>query len=134
MYESLEKKTNNERNMLLGEYGLNEKAYSLIIKHYGSIDAFRKIYIKAFINQNIDEVINKDIIENSNLIRGFDLSSPDWIQRNRDLIEQMQDVLARKNVFINYNDIIEDSLTEREKQTVSMLYGLNNVKNLCKLK
>lgn len=121
---------------LVKKYDLNREAVDLIIKQYGSIDEFRKTYIDALINQNVDQVIDKKILENTTLIRGFDLSSPDWIQRDSRRRELAYDIFGREQLFVKYDGLEEDFIesilhkdfTQQEKQVLYMLYGLNGKK------
>lgn len=84
----------SETDKLTKKYGLSEETINSIRKQYGSIDEFRKIYIEALINQNVNQVIPKDLLKNANLIRGFDLSSPDWVIRNSGLTDLIYDILG----------------------------------------
>lgn len=127
-------KENNE----MEKYGLNEQTINLIRRQYGSLDEFRKIYIEAVINQNVNEVINKNLLENVDLIRGFDLSSPDWILRNSGLAELVRDISGKEKFFINYEGLEEKVIelikrkffTKLEEQVLFMLYGLNGEKKV----
>ena len=136
----------DENNVLMEKYGLDEETINSIRIQYGSIDEFRKIYVEAIINQNVNEVINKKLLENVDLISGFDLSSPDWIQRNTGLAELIYDTLGRErpyadykwNAFINYEGLEEkvielirgDYFTKQEEQVLCMLYGLDGEKKV----
>ena len=124
--------------MIMQKYGLNEETISLIKKQYGSIDEFRKIYIGALINQDIENSIPKKILENANLINAFDLSSPDWVLRSSGAVELVLDMLEEKIIFMKYKgiekDIIDtirtDNFTEPEQQVLTMIYGLNGEKRV----
>ncbi len=128
----------NETNTLIEKYGLNEKTIDFIRKHYGSIDGFRKIYIEALINHNVNQVISKNLLESVNLIRGFDFNSCDWIARNNGLVDFINDVSDKGNVFIKYDGLEEeiiklingDKFTEQQKQVLFMLYGINGEKKV----
>ena len=123
----------SETDKLIKKYGLNEETINLIRKQYGSIDEFRKIYIHAVINHNVDQVIPKKILENANLIREFDLSSSDWVLKNNGLAELICDITGVRNIFIKYEGfedkfielIRENNFSEQEKQVLFMLYGIN---------
>jgi len=129
---------NNENNVLMEKYGLNEEIINMIRKQYGSIDEFRKIYIDAVINQNVEKVINKNLLKNVNLINRFDISSPDWVQRNSGLEDLIYDISSERNVFTKYEGLEEkfieligsEGFNELGKQVLFMLYGVNGEKKL----
>lgn len=119
---------------------MNEETVNIIRKQYGSIDEFRKIYIDAVINQNVEKVINKNLLKNVNLIKRFDISSPDWVQRNSELEDLIYDISHKRNVFIKYEGLEEkfielirgEGFSEQEKQVLFMLYGENGEKKVDK--
>lgn len=127
----------SETNVLIKKYDLDEETISIIKKIYGSIDEFRKIYIEAVINRNVDEVIKGKKIKNANLIRRFDLSSPDWAQRNSGIVDLIYDSYSDK-AFIKSEDLEKELLrwieqgknifTEKRKKVLFMLYGVNGEK------
>lgn len=129
---------NNENNVLMEKYGLNEEIINMIRKQYGSIDEFRKIYIDAVINQNVEKVINKNLLKNVNLINRFDISSPDWVQRNSGLEDLIYDISSERNVFTKYEGLEEkfieligsEGFNELGKQVLFMLYGVNGEKKV----
>ena len=128
----------NETNELMKKYGLNEKTIELIRTQYGSIDEFRKIYIEAVINQNVDKVINKNLLKKANLIRGFNLNSPDWTLKNSGLMDLIYIISGKRDFFIKYEGLEEKTIeiinksrfTEQEKQVLFMLYGINGEKRV----
>ena len=129
----------------LEKYGLSEEKIKPIIKKYGSLDAFRKLYIEALINDNISdfEKDNKELLSDLKLIKRIDLSSPDFAMRlgrfgelANTLIDNYLD-RGEINFFVDYKDLEEkiveiikgDSLNDNEKKILDYKYpeeGENN--------
>lgn len=126
------KKLNEEDNELIDKYGLDEKAINLIRKKYGSIDEFRQDYIKALIYNKID-LIDEKILNSVNLIKEFDLSTPDWILRNQNVMDFLKHCfnLTESPILINSEKTEEllsellNQLTEQENIILSQKYGIN---------
>ena len=130
----------DESNILMKKYGLDETTIELIRNKYGSIDKFRKIYKDAMINQKVNKDIPKKILDSGKLIREFDLSSPDWALKNIGLAELIPDISEGDTFFAYYGGLEEElieltkekNFNEQEKNILFMLYGLNGEKKLNK--
>lgn len=130
----------DENEKLMKKYDLNEEDINLIRKRYGSISEFRDIYIDAVINQSIDQDIDKKILENVKLIKGFDISSRDWVLRNDGFTDLIYDISYenRKPIFIRCKGLEEKMLeiinnsdfSEQERQVLCMRYGINGEKKM----
>lgn len=133
--------TVSETNELMMKYGLSEKTINFIRKQYGSIDRFREIFIEAMINRNVNSVIPKELLEKTNLITEFDLSSSDWAPRDKKLVEIFNICIEnlhkrtrcyKDNIFRRYGLIKEkiievlkgNRFTDQERKVLS-LYGLS---------
>ena len=123
-----------QKQEFIDKYEIEPEIYDLIIKKYGSIDNFKKIYVDALIKGNVQETIDKKILNNCNLVKLFDISSPDWVARNTELTDLIHHMISEDKIFVKYEGIDEKitelllkkgAFTEQEVQVISILYGLN---------
>ena len=125
-----------QKQEFVDKYEIKPKVYDLIIKNYGSKKKKKKIYVEALIRGNIEETIDKKILNNCKLVKTFDISSPDWKSRNNEFTELIVSYFTmREKVFIKYENLDElllksGDFTEREKKILTMAYGLNGEKKL----
>ena len=136
-----------QKQEFIDKYEIEPEIYDLIIKKYGSMDNFKKIYVDALIKGNVQETIDKKILNNCNLVKSFDISSPDWVVRNSGLADLIYDMAAltpvinKGNNFIKYEGLEENIIeqfkgkyfTEQEEQVLCMFYGLNGEEKLKKV-
>lgn len=129
-------KSELQKQEFLDKYEIEPDIYDLIIKKYGSMEKFKKIYVEALIRDNIKETIDKKVLNNCNLVKTFDISSPDWVARNTGLTELIRDITLSDGLFGNYNGleekfiklIREGGFTKQQEQVLFMYYGVNGYK------
>lgn len=127
------KEIEDDKENIIKKYGIEERKLDLIIRRYGSIDAFRKKYIESLINGKVRENIPNEILEKFNLVNGFDLSKPDFISRDNRYVEFIIDIfeIQDEGLIVNGEGVkksVEESLknlSQIRSEILHRIYGLN---------
>ena len=125
-------KNRTEEEKMMKEYGLNKEIIRIIKKTYGGMDQFRMAYINALIDQNIYQTIPHEILKNVDLVKVFDIDSPEIVLKNSELLSFLYDVSNRNDfTFVKglekkiVEQIERQKFETKYKQALYKLYGIN---------
>lgn len=120
---------------IVKKYGISKNDLAVVCNKYGNIKNFKNEYVKALIERRINEIqqnIPKNIYER--LIKGFDISQPDFIKRNNGIEKLIDDIVgAEEGNIVNLEPIrkkIKEIMTrgDRKKQyeLIKLKYGIED--------
>lgn len=120
---------------IVKKYGISKNDLAVVCNKYGNIKNFKNEYVKALTERRLNEIqqnIPKNIYER--LIKGFDISQPDFIKRNNGIEKLIDDIVgAEEGNIVNLEPIrkkIKEIMTrgDRKKQyeLIKLKYGIED--------
>lgn len=115
---------------LVEQTGIPKKAMEFLLKKYGSLEEFKKIYIKALLNGKVEELGLPKVLD-KRLIQYYDLSEPDVISRKdtRFHVDIYSEQLKQGKIVFKSTAGIEflqevPKLTEKQYIAIRLYYGI----------
>ena len=115
---------------LVEQTGIPKKTMGFLQKKYGSLEEFKKIYIKALLNGKVEELGLPKVLD-KRLIQYYDLSEPDVISRKDTSFhvdiysEQLKQgkIVFRSTAGIEFLQEVP-KLTEKQSIAIRLYYGI----------